>query len=167
MLGAPRARVEKHCPRVTVTIVTPFRLTPATISYTWWVVYVLSSAATRGGAISADSQHCALHQPCTCYSLPLSYLFRPMPLSVSVCLLWFVLPCLLSSPLCYLRSVSRIPRRGVVNPLDRLSGLEARDGTPVHLFLSVHPPSWCGHGEPVFPPSILFGFWMLTSEVYY
>ncbi len=55
------------------------------------------------------------------------------------------------------------PGEELVNPLDRLSGLGARDGTPVHLLLSVNPPSWCGRGEPVFPPSSLFGFWMLTS----
>ncbi len=88
-----------------VTIGTPFRLTPTTINYTWWVVYVLSSAATRGGAISADSQHCALHQPSTCYSLPLSYLFRPM-LSFSVgtsfvvCLALFVVISSLLSAFC-------------------------------------------------------------------
>ncbi len=122
--------------RDSVTIGTPLRLTPATNSYMWWVVYVLSPAAARGGAISADSQHCALHQPCTCYSLPFPIYSGLCPLSVSVCHLWFVLPCMLRPPLFYLRSVSRIPRRGVVNPLDSVSGLGARDGTPIHLFSS-------------------------------
>ncbi len=33
--------------------------------------------------------------------------------------------------------MSRIPRRGVVSPLDSVSGVGARDGTPVHLFLLI------------------------------
>ncbi len=114
---------------------TPLWLTPATNSYMWWVVYVLSPATARGGAISADSQHWALHQPYTCYSSPFSYLFRPMPsfcvgVSFVVCL-----TCCRRPSLSHLHSVSRIPRRGVVSPLDSVSGLGARDGTPVHLFL--------------------------------
>ncbi len=137
--------------RDSVTSGTPLWLTPATNSYMWWVVYVLSPAAARGGAISADSQHCALHQPCTCYSSPFSYLFRPLPsfcvgVSFVVCL-----TCCWRPPLSHLHSVSRIPRRGVVSPLDSVSGLGARDGTPVHLFLLI-----------VF----LFCFWMLSSGVY-
>ncbi len=106
-------------------------------SYMWWVVYVLSPAAARGGAISADSQQCALHQPCTCYSSPFSYLFRPMP-SVCVGVSFVVcLTCCCRPPLSHLHSVSRIPRRGVVSPLASVSGLGARDGTPVHLFLLI------------------------------
>ncbi len=129
---------------------TPLWLTPATNSYMWWVVYVLSPAATRGGAISADSQHCVLHQPCTCYSFPFSYLFRPMPsfcvgVSFVVCL-----TCCWRPPLFHLHSVSRIPRRGVVDPLDSMSGSGARDGTPVYLFILI---------------SFLFWFWMLSSGV--
>ncbi len=129
---------------------TPLWLTPATNSYMWWVVYVLSPAAARGGAISADSQHCVLHQPCTCYSFPFSYLFRPMPsfcvgVSFVVCL-----TCCWKPPLSHLHSVSRIPRRGVVDPLDSVSGSGARDGTPVYLFLLIR---------------FLFWFWMLSSGV--
>ncbi len=139
-----------------VTIGTPLRLTPATNSYMWWVVYVLSPAAARGGAISVDSQHCALHQPCTCYSLPFPNYSGLCPLSVSVCHLWFVLPCMLRPPLFYLRSVSRISRRGVVNPLDSVSGLGARDGTPVHLFLSVIRPSGVGARSLFLPLAFCF-----------
>ncbi len=136
---------------IIVTSGTPLWLIPATNSYMWWVVYVLSPAAARGGAISADSQHCALHQPCTCYSSPFSYLFRPLPsfcvgVSFVVCL-----TCCWRPPLSHLHSVSRIPRRGVVSPLDSVSGLGARDGTPVHLFLLI---------------IFLFCFWMLSSGVY-
>ncbi len=40
--------------------------------------------------------------------------------------------------------MSRIPRRGVVNPLDSVSGFGARDGTPVHLFLLIIRPSGVG-----------------------
>ncbi len=126
-----------------VTIGTPLRLTPATNSYMWWVVYVLSPAAARGGAISADSQHCALHQPCTCYSLPFPIYSGLCPLSVSVCHLWFVLPGMLRPPLFHSCSVSRIPRRGVVNPLDSVSG-SVTDGTPVHLFILIIRPSGVG-----------------------
>ncbi len=72
------------------------------------------------------------------------------PLSVSVCLLWFVLPCSLRSLLFYPRSVSRIPRRGVVDPLDSVSGLGARGGTPVHLFLPVIRPVGVGAGSQFF-----------------
>ncbi len=43
-----------------------------------------------------------------------------------------------------LRSVSRIPRRGVVNPLDSGSGFGARD---VHLFFSIIRPSGVGSGS--------------------
>ncbi len=80
------------------------------------------------------------------------------PLSVSVCLLWFVLPCSLRSPLFYPRSVSRIPRRGVVNPLDSVSDLGARDGTPVHLFLSVIRPVGVGAGSQFSPRAFCFVF---------
>ncbi len=62
-----------------VMVGTSLQLTPATISYMWWVVYFLSSAAASGGAISANWQCCALHQPCTCYPFSLSYLFMSMP----------------------------------------------------------------------------------------
>ncbi len=49
------------------------------VSYTWWFVFVLSSAAAHGGAISANSQRGALHQPRTSYSFPFSYLFPSIP----------------------------------------------------------------------------------------
>ncbi len=119
-----------------VMVGTSLRLTPATISYTWWVVYFLSSAAARGGAISANSQHCALHQPCTSYSFPLSYLFMSMP---SLCV---------GMSFCV---SSYLARRDLLNPC-----------LPIP---PSHPSSWCGRGEPVFPPNFLFCFWMFASEV--
>ncbi len=97
--GQRQRKTKSDSVYVYVTIGTPLRLTPATNSYMWWVVYILSPAAARGGAISADSQHCALHQPCTCHSLPFPIYSGLCPLSVSVCHLWFVLPCMLRPPL--------------------------------------------------------------------
>ncbi len=107
--------------RDSVMVGTSLRLTPATISYTWWVVYVLSSAAARGGAISADS---ALH-----LLLVSPFLFIHV-FALSLCryvFLCFVLPCMYRSPLFYPFTVSRIPRRGVNNPLDSVSVLGACD----------------------------------------
>ncbi len=74
-----------------VMVGTSLRLIPAvhpcsvSVSYTWWFVFILSSAAACGGAISANSQHCVLHQPRTCYSFPLPIYSRLCLLSVSVC----------------------------------------------------------------------------------
>ncbi len=59
------------------------------------------------------------------------------PLSVSVWSFVVCLTCCRRPSLSHLHSVSRIPRRGVVSPLDSVSGLGARDGTPVHLFLEI------------------------------
>ncbi len=52
--------------------------------------------------------------------------------------------------------MSRIPRRGVVNPLDSGSGFGARDGTPVHLFLSIIRPSGVGAGSLFLPLAFCF-----------
>ncbi len=111
---------------------TSLRLFPAvhtysvSVSYTWWFVFILSSAAARGGAISANSQRWVLHQPRTCYSFSPSYLFPSMParcVGMSLCVMF--LPCmcgdLLSSYFC---TVSRILRRGLISLLDSVAGLE-------------------------------------------
>ncbi len=124
---------------------------------------LLPLTATCGGLFTSchrlphvGEQSVLIHSTVRSISLaPVTHLPFPIysglcPLSVSVCHLWFVLP-VVEDLLSHLHSVSRIPRRGVVSPLDSVSGLGARDGTPVHLFRLI---------------IFLFCFWMLSSGVY-
>ncbi len=150
---------------------TSLRLFPAvhtysvSVSYTWWFVFILSSAAARGGAISANSQRWVLHQPRTCYSFSPSYLFPSMParcVGMSLCVMF--LPCmcgdLLSSYFC---TVSRILRRGLISLLDSVAGLGAWDWHPFGHFLPAICPVGVGTGSPVLLPNFVFLFWMWSS----
>ncbi len=119
--------------RDSVMVGTSLRLFPAvhpcsvSVSYTWWFVFILSSAAARGGAISANSQRCVLHQPRTCYSFSPSYLFPSMPalcVGMSLCVTSY-LACVEIFSLLIFCTVSRILRRGLINLLDSVSGLGA------------------------------------------
>ncbi len=87
--------------RDSVMVGTSLRLFPAvhtysvSVSYTWWFVFILSSAAAHGGAISANSQRWVLHQPRTCYSFSLPIYSPSMParcVGMSLCVMF--LPCM-------------------------------------------------------------------------
>ncbi len=114
--------------RDSVMVGTSLRLNSCCMSATRSGLFSSCHLMLHVGEQSALNSQCgALHQPRTCYSFPLSYLFPSMPslcVGMSSCVSSYLAYVEISSIFC---TVSRIPKRELINPLDSMAGLGARD----------------------------------------